>query len=348
MSEQLLQQQTNEPFTAQADRASTSSFMKKALFLVNPVAGRMLIKRYLAEVLNIFTQSGYLTTVYMTQRAGDATRMIAEHGSEYEAIFCSGGDGTLNEAITGMQQARLDLPLGYIPCGSTNVFADCVGLSSQPLKAARDIVSGSERLVDIASFNGYYFSYISAIGLFSSLSYTVPQSMKNAIGHAAYVLSAVQDLSKVRPMHLRITGSGDFLTPGTGSGKNKRATTAFTDHREGTLIDGDYLFAAISNCDTIASAFPLDKHLVDLNDGQFEFLLIQYPSSPLEMEEILAALASKSYTSCKYLQFFRFSQCEIFTDFTEPWSLDGEMGMGEPPVTVQVLHNGLRLLTSAK
>ena len=114
-----------------------------------------------------------------------------EYGSDFDLAVCIGGDGTLNEVVTGLARGHIDVELGYIPTGSTNDFAVCHELSFDVMTAAENIVKGETRRFDLGKFGDRYFSYVAAFGAFSGLSYTTPQNLKNVFGHSAYFFDAM-------------------------------------------------------------------------------------------------------------------------------------------------------------
>mgnify|MGYP001149486243 CR=1 FL=1 len=93
------------------------------LFFVNPNAGHTEIRAHLLEVLEIFTQGGFDVTVHPTARAGEITDVIAAQGGRYDMVAAAGGDGTLNEAVSGLMQLENPPCLGYIPGGTVNDVA---------------------------------------------------------------------------------------------------------------------------------------------------------------------------------------------------------------------------------
>src|SRR5699024_11458563 len=103
-------------------------------------------------------------------------------------IVCSGGDGNLDEVVTGMKLRHYQVPLGYIAAGTTNDFASSLGIPRDVLEAADTAVNGVPFPCDLGSFNDDYFIYIAAFGLFTDVSYETNQSMKNILGHLAYIL----------------------------------------------------------------------------------------------------------------------------------------------------------------
>ena len=168
--------------------------MKKMLFIMNPYSGTRKANRYLADIISLFNNADYEVNIHMTAGPGDATDFTREHCGNVDLLVCCGGDGTLNETITGMLQAGVNVPIGYIPAGSTNDFATSLHLSTKILQAARDIVEGEPVAYDVGRFCDRYFSYVASFGAFTKSSYATPQSVKNALGHTAYLLSSIQEL----------------------------------------------------------------------------------------------------------------------------------------------------------
>ena len=154
---------------------------KKLLLIVNPVAGTMKAKNALFNITNTFCKADFLVTTIITKYRGHACEYVCEHAREYDLVVCCGGDGTLNEVISGVLKSGIRTPIGYIPSGSTNDFAYTMGLVSHPTKAAEAIVNGLPHDTDIGLFGETYFSYIASFGAFTAASYSASQEMKNAI-----------------------------------------------------------------------------------------------------------------------------------------------------------------------
>ena len=114
---------------------------RKLLFIYNANAGKGKIKNYLADIIDIFAQKNYEITVFPTMKKGDATEIVESKSASYDLIVCSGGDGTLDEVVTGMIKVGSQLPLGYIPAGSTNDYANSLGLPKR-MKASAKIAVG--------------------------------------------------------------------------------------------------------------------------------------------------------------------------------------------------------------
>ena len=182
---------------------------RKLLLIMNPKSGVMLAPKYLSELVERFSRAGYLTQILMTTARGDARDFAAEYGGEVDVVAVSGGDGTLNEVIDGMITAGHKTDIGYIPSGSTNDFANSIGLTGSIYDCTDRIIEGKGRPLDVGCFNGRYFSYIASFGAFTSTSYSVPQNLKNMLGHTAYILGGIKDIMTIKPIHARfITDRG--------------------------------------------------------------------------------------------------------------------------------------------
>ena len=297
--------------------------MKKLLILMNPCSGKKKANRVLAEIIDILNRGGFDVTAYMTAARGDATTVAAERAAEFDIILCIGGDGTFNEVISGLYSVGSKTPVAYIPAGSTNDFANSLKLSKDLLQAARDVVEGTPRPLDIGRFNDRYFSYIASFGAFTRASYATSQSLKNALGHFAYILSGVKEIASIRSKHLRLTLA------------------------DGTVFEDDYIFGAISNSTSVAGLLTLAPDLVDMNDGLFEILLIRKPKNPLELSDCVLALTTQDYNT-PMLTMASSERVEIEAPADMDWTLDGERADGAAHCTVENLRSAVHIITNSK
>lgn len=293
--------------------------MKKLFLVMNPCSGKKRANKVLAEIIDVFNRADYEVTAYMTAARGDATRAAAERAADFDRIICIGGDGTLNEVIAGLHEVGQQTPIGYIPAGSTNDFANSLGLPKDLLDAARLAATGEPRKLDIGSFNGRCFSYVASFGAFTRTSYATPQGMKNALGHVAYLLAGAKELTSIRSTHMRFVLA------------------------DGTPFEDDYIFGAISNSTSVAGLLTLSPDLVDLNDGLFELLLIRKPHSLLELSDCVLALTTQEYHT-PMLTMVSTGRVEIDCPSELDWTLDGEYAAGQAHCVVENLHDAIRVI----
>ena len=292
--------------------------MKKLLFILNPVAGQKKANKSLPEIVMLFNQAGYEVITHVTDSSGSATRAVQTLGLEADLIVCCGGDGTLSETVTGLIRSGLDVPIGYIPAGTTNDFASSLGISSNVLQAARDILEGEPVAYDVGRFGSRYFSYVASFGAFTKASYLIPQNIKNALGHTAYVLGGITEISQIHPEHIRM-------------------------EIDGQMVEDDFLFGAICNSTSIGGILTLDPKQVDMGDGLFEVLLVRAARNLEEIAECIRAVQTQKY-NCAMITFRSARHIKIQANPEMPWTLDGEREDGHDQVEVENLHHAIRLM----
>ena len=291
---------------------------KKLLLIVNPKAGRSKSRGPLFDAASVFSEAGYLLRIHNTTAPGNAAETAAEEGSGYDVVVAVGGDGTLNEVISGLMRLETRPLLGYLPQGSTNDFASSLHISGKPADAAAAIVNSSPRKLDIGCWNTRNFVYVASFGAFTRSSYAAPQAAKNALGHFAYILEGMKDLDTLRPYKIKLTADGEVL-------------------------DGEYLFGAVCNSTSIGGLMKLDPERVVLDDGKFEMLLIPNPKTPVDLQNLVLALLNQQYDR-EGLVFRHVSSVHLETEETLPWSLDGEYAPSVPTVDIINHRQALTML----
>ena len=273
----------------------------------------------LLRVCEIFSKADYEVTVYPTKARGDATKrasLISEN--EYDIIVVCGGDGTLNEVITGLMQTGINCKLGYIPSGTLNEWSSGLNISRSIQRAASDIINGKEISLDIGKFGDKYFSYTASFGAFTSASYSAPQEIKNVLGQAAYFFEGIKSLNSIKPVHLKF----------------------ICDERE---IEGDFLFGAVSNSMSVGGIVKFDESVVKLNDGKFEVLLIRKPDNILKLQPLVDGILRQELDR-EGMEFFHTEEITVIGGDGLSWTLDGEFAEGSETVKIENIHNAINLI----
>ena len=230
----------------------------------------------------------------------DAYEKVFSRCGDFDAIVCSGGDGTLNETIKALMKAERRIPLGYIPSGTMNDFASSIGIPKDMPEAAEVIVSGEPATVDIGSFNDEYFTYIAAFGAFTDVSYETPQQMKNMFGSLAYIMEGMRRLNTAKSYHVTVVNG---------------------DER----IEDEFIFGMVSKSTSVGGFKGLGGTEVKLDDGVFEVFLIKTPKNLAEFQLTINAFLRREMDS-EYFISFKSKQVEFHSDNDLPWTLDGEFG----------------------
>ena len=291
---------------------------KKLLFVFNPKSGKGLIKNYLVDIVDTMVKADYEVTVYTTQAQGDAIQKVEKEAAKYDLVVCSGGDGTLDEVVTGMNRSEAERPIGYIPAGSTNDFANSLGIPKDMVKAAYTAVHGKEFPCDVGYFNGDTFVYVAAFGLFTEVSYQTPQHWKNILGHAAYILEGAKRLHDIPSYIMKVEHDGEV----------------FTDK---------FIFGMVTNSISVGGFRGMTGEDVKLDDGVFEVTLIKSPKTPLELNEILASL-TKLIDDTDLIYSFKTSELRITTEEKVAWTLDGEFGGEHEELVIKNLKQKIQIM----
>lgn len=288
------------------------------LFILNPNAGQRKANKYLAEILAIFNRADYDVNVYVTGGRGEAKEVAKARAGEVDVVVCCGGDGTYNEVMTGLLQSGANTPIGYIPAGSTNDFASSIGLPGNPVEAAKVIAEGRCRCYDVGCFGGRHFAYVASFGAFTRTSYATPQSIKNTLGHTAYLLEGIQEFSQIKKYHLRFE----------------------TDEE---TVEDDFIFGAICNSTSLGGVLKLDANVVDMRDGKFELLLVRAPKDLLELAAFFQALQTKKY-NCAMMTFINTAKVKVTAPADMCWTIDGEREEGRSEIEVINHQRAIRIM----
>ena len=292
---------------------------KKVLFIVNPKSGKGSIRSKLLDIVDIFVKAEFDLTLYISQSAGDARAKAKEVEGRYELVICSGGDGTLDEVISGMMECEKRSAIGYIPCGSTNDFAHSLKIPTSMTKAAEHIAAWKEFPCDIGRFNDDYFVYIAEFGLFTDVSYETSQDVKNVLGHLAYILEGMKKLTEIKSYPMKVES-------------------------EEMTVEGNFLFGMVTNSTSVGGFRNITGKHVHLDDGVFEVTLIKTPQNILELNEIIQAVIAGKSENNKYFYQFRSKAVKFISGDPVAWTLDGEFGGYHEVVDVKNDKQALSLL----
>lgn len=292
--------------------------MKNLLFIINPSAGKKQIKNKLFEIVDLFVKADYQVRVYPTQAKADAIRVIQEEGEAYDLIVCAGGDGTLDEVVTGIMKSGYQKPIGYIPCGTTNDFARSLGIPKDPIRAAKRIIKYKPTPIDVGYFDNKYFIYVAAFGAFTEVPYTTPQETKNFLGHMAYVLEGIRSVPTLTSYHLKI-------------------------EYDDNIIEDDFFFGMITNSLTVGGFSNPNSKIALLDDGMYEALLVKYPTNPIDLQATATAYLMGEFNP-EYMYQFRAKKIVIDSPEEITWTLDGEFGGSASHAEIINLEHAIQII----
>jgi diacylglycerol kinase family enzyme len=168
--------------------------------------------------------------------------------------------------------------------------------------------------------NDNYFNYVAAFGAFSKVSYDTDQDLKNVIGYAAYVISAIAELPQNigYSCHMKIEADGVFE-------------------------EGDYIFGAVSNSASVAGMTLFADPNIKQDDGQMELLLIRAPKNFGEFNAIISALAVREPDN-PYITYTQVSHVHVTSEEDVEWTIDGEFGGAYRDTEIEVINKAISIM----
>lgn len=295
---------------------------KKLLFVFNPHSGKAMIKNRLLDIIQSFVNEGYRVETYPTKGRADATRVINERGAEFDRVVVSGGDGTLNESISGLLNLDKKPCIGYIPTGTTNDFASNLKIPKDMKKAANIAVEGNPFDCDVGKFNDRNFLYVAAFGAFTDVAYETPQVNKNILGQLAYFFEGIKKLYNIKSYKLKLKVNGEE-------------------------ISGDYIFGMASNSNYVAGMKAGSKLHAALNDGLFEILLVKNPANIIEFQALISDLMMQNITTERFTV-LKTNKASFEFEDDVAWTLDGEYGGTVKTADISLEEKAVRFITGIK
>lgn len=293
---------------------------KKLLFVYNPISGKSQIKNHLFGIINKFTEAGYLVSVHPTQARKDGYNYIKEHLCEYDMLSVCGGDGMLNEAVSAVmsvEKAKRPSVL-LIPGGSTNDFANTLGVPTDIPKVAEKINNSKPFFCDLGRFNDSDFVYVAAFGVFTAVSYDTPQDLKNKFGHLAYLISGIKELTTIKPFRVKIS-------------------------YDDKVIEDDFIFGMVTNSLQVGGFKRSKNPEFSLNDGMFEVVLVKNPKNAIGYQQILSDILTQNFNT-KHFITFKTSDIAFESEENIPWTLDGEYGGETNKAKINIIEKAFSVM----
>lgn len=290
---------------------------KKARLIYNPSSGKEEIKRRLPHILELLERGGIETSTHATVGAGDASWAADDAVKRgFDIIVSAGGDGTLNEIVSGIA-GKDDRPqIGILPFGTTNDVARALGIPRSTEAACELIVSGSTKRIDIGKMNNRYFINIAAGGSLTELTYEVPSKLKTVIGQMAYYVKGLEKLPRLRPIHVNL-------------------------RMEERILHEDIMLFLIANSRSVGGIELAPKARMD--DGLFDVFILR-KCNLAEFIRIVSLAMRGEHLQAPQLEYFQSRYIEVSSPDYVQLNMDGEFG-GTLPVQCMLLPSHIEVFT---
>ena len=298
--------------------------LKQLLLIVNPVSGQKKAKNYVADMITAFETASYEVKTVLTEKNRNAYAVVKEMGADFDVIVCVGGDGTLKETVCGVMEGGKDQPIGYIPMGTTNDFANSLKIPVKDVHAAiENIVKGTPKPVDMGEYEGQNFIYVAGFGNFTAISYACNQKLKNALGNKAYYLQAVPDFFKMKPYQAHVEADGE-------------------------VFDGKYFYGALSNSYGVGGMPVLHNIGVKFDDGLHELVLVKWFKNPKELFALAGAMIKKDVIHNPNVIIRHVKEATFTFDTPTAFTLDGEFGGNMTVAHTSSIKHAVRMIVDGE
>lgn len=293
---------------------------EKLLLAVNPNSGDGIAKHWIYEMVSLLSEKYKFVTVYLSKAQGDIINTVSTYAKDYDAIICCGGDGTLNETLNGVYKSGKNIPVGYIPTGTTNDFASSHGIPKNIKAALIQLSQAEPHNYDMGKLGDKIFSYVAAFGAIIEVCYKTPQADKASFGRMAYLAEGAKKLQDLKPLKMKIP-CGE------------------------RIIYGDFVFGMVTNSISAGGFKMFPGGTADmLRDGKFEVTLVSYPQNITEFQQAVKALFTPSVESKLVTRLTAEKVTMEFLCDPPEWTVDGEFGGKYEKVDAEILPGKLLLL----
>ena len=274
--------------------------MKKCVVIYNPNSGKLTNRNDVKKVYKILENYGYDTEIIYTEYRGHAKK-ITKKLKDVDLLLCAGGDGTLNEVISGNIERRKPILLGHLPLGSVNDVAHMYGMSNNTVKNIAMLLNGTEKNIDVCLINNNPFVYVACMGAFVDISYATPRKLKEKYGKLAYVLYGIKQLKqKMNFQNIKYTVNGE-------------------------TYENKFSFIFITNSNRVGGMNI--KNIYDdvkLDDNQFEVLMCQIKNK-WDIIKSLYYLKRRELNDIPGFTYFKTDRIKFeFEEIPPSWCIDGD------------------------
>lgn len=293
----------------------------RCLFIINPSSGTKTIQKKLDVLIGQMILQNIVNhiDVFYTQKKNDAFNKCLEiHDHDYDFIVSVGGDGTVNEIMSGIATNHLSIPLAILPGGTVNDFANHLKLPNNVHDFLKMLKQMKTMKVDVGQVNDSYFANVIAGGMFSDISFQVSKSDKEKFGPLAYYMSGIRQLpvQLATNLHLKVK----------------------TEKEE---FEEDARLFMITNTSQVGGFKDITPH-ADVQDGVMDLLIIK-KCSATDMIAIFKDYKLNNHEKNPYVKYVQAKEIMIECDKDIIYDVDGEEGTSLP-IHVRVKKQALNVI----
>ena len=287
--------------------------MKKAMVIINPTSGGEQALNYKEKIENKAKEYFEVVETRITEKALDATHFAEEAAKEkYEAVIVFGGDGTVNEVISGIAEKEYIPKLGIIPGGTGNLITKLVQIDQDIDKAIESLDFNLTNKIDIGKANDHYFGYIFSVGSLPEAIHNVEIEDKTKFGMFAYAINTVKSVIRDEVFNIKVeTENGNY---------------------EG---EASQVLVLLSN-------YFSDKKIFDENKVGYANILILKDASIFSKLSLIPDLLKGDVVENDSIEYIKAKSIKISSDIEIESDIDGDQS-DDLPVEIKVLGNHIEI-----
>ena len=287
--------------------------MKNAMVIINPTSGGEQALNYKEKIENKAKEYFEVVETRITEKALDATHFAEEAAKEkYEAVIVFGGDGTVNEVISGIAEEEYIPKLGIIPGGTGNLITKLVQIDQDIDKAIEGLDFNLTNKIDIGKANDHYFGYIFSVGSLPEAIHNVEIEDKTKFGMFAYAINTVKSVIRDEVFNIKIeTENGNY---------------------EG---DASQVLVLLSN-------YFSDKKIFDENKVGYANILILKDASIFSKLSLIPDLLKGDLVENDSIEYIKAKSIKISSDIEIESDIDGDQS-DDLPVEIKVLGDHIEI-----
>lgn len=287
--------------------------MKKAMLIINPTSGGEKALDYKEKLENKAKEYFEYVETKITEKAKDATTFAEEASKEnYEAVIVFGGDGTVNEVISGIAEKDYIPKLGIIPGGTGNLITKLLEISQDIDEAIDQLDFNKTNSIDIGKANKSYFGYIFSVGSLPEAIHNVEIEDKTKYGVLAYAINTIKSIVKDEVFNIKIdTENGSY---------------------EG---EASQVLVLLSN-------YYADKKIFEENKDGYANILILKNASIISKLSLISDLLKGDIVENDNIDYIRAKNITISSDAKLESDIDGDQS-DDLPVKITILGNHIEI-----
>ena len=287
--------------------------MKKAMLIINPTSGGEKALDYKEKLENKAKEYFEYVETKITEKAKDATAFAEEASKEnYEAVIVFGGDGTVNEVISGIAEKDYIPKLGIIPGGTGNLITKLLEISQDIDEAIDQLDFNKTNAIDIGKANKSYFGYIFSVGSLPEAIHNVEIEDKTKYGVLAYAINTIKSVIKDDVFNIKVeTENGSY---------------------EG---EASQVLVLLSN-------YYADKKIFEENKDGYANILILKNASIISKLSLIPDLLKGDIVENDNIEYIKAKDITISSDTKLESDIDGDRS-DDLPVKITVLGNHIEI-----